>query len=289
MATIYSPEISFDLKSVGPQGPWGPPPGGTLIINGLKTRMTVKIPNIKWSRRHNVATITREKLSPGFTASAPGANLKPSVWSPAVRQRKMSPGQWLEANIGHWGVETGLHASLDASRHDDRCRLRNAKPLHLHSMFTRLANSIAANGSRAITSHNTSPPPTFAAPWPPNTAAPPSHWSSTPNRISHLPIPNAALVHKRCITAGYGNEALTPAEQNSIENENGYMSYGPLAARSRNAVIMMFCWHGKGIHRNNAETGYHVGTIPRILNQTLLNVTDSVASWDHSKYIPDFT
>ena len=37
---------------------------------------------------------------------------------------ELSPAQWLQANIGHWGIETGLHARLDASRHDDRCRLR---------------------------------------------------------------------------------------------------------------------------------------------------------------------
>lgn len=55
---------------------------------------------------------------------------------------ELSPEQWLEANIDHWGIETGLHARLDASRHDDRCRLRNAKPLRLHSMFTRVANSL---------------------------------------------------------------------------------------------------------------------------------------------------
>lgn len=55
---------------------------------------------------------------------------------------EMSPDQWLAATVDHWGVETGLHARLDASRHDDRCRLRNAKPLRLHSIFTRVANSI---------------------------------------------------------------------------------------------------------------------------------------------------
>lgn len=55
---------------------------------------------------------------------------------------ELSPGQWLEANINHWGIETGLHARLDASRHDDRCRLRKAKPLRLHAMFSRVANSI---------------------------------------------------------------------------------------------------------------------------------------------------
>jgi hypothetical protein len=34
---------------------------------------------------------------------------------------ELSPEQWLDANIDHWGIETGLHARLDASRHDDRC------------------------------------------------------------------------------------------------------------------------------------------------------------------------
>lgn len=55
---------------------------------------------------------------------------------------ELPPEQLLEANINHWGVETGLHARLDASRHDDRCRLRNARPLRLHAMFTRIANSL---------------------------------------------------------------------------------------------------------------------------------------------------
>ena len=44
---------------------------------------------------------------------------------------ELSPAQWLEANITHWTIETGLHARLDASRHDDRCRLRLRRPLPL--------------------------------------------------------------------------------------------------------------------------------------------------------------
>lgn len=31
---------------------------------------------------------------------------------------------WLAANIAHRDIETGLHARLESSRHDDRCRLR---------------------------------------------------------------------------------------------------------------------------------------------------------------------
>lgn len=55
---------------------------------------------------------------------------------------ELSPAQWLEANIQHWGIETGLHARLDASRHDDRCRLRRRKAVRIHGMFNRWANSL---------------------------------------------------------------------------------------------------------------------------------------------------
>ncbi len=54
----------------------------------------------------------------------------------------LSPAQWLQANIGHWGIETGLHARLDASRHDDCCRLRRRKAVRVHGMFNRWANSL---------------------------------------------------------------------------------------------------------------------------------------------------
>jgi hypothetical protein len=57
-------------------------------------------------------------------------------------KRELSPAQWLEANINHWSIETGLHARLDASRHDDRCRLRRRPALWFHSMFNRWANSL---------------------------------------------------------------------------------------------------------------------------------------------------
>ena len=60
-------------------------------------------------------------------------------------RRELSPEQWLEENINHWGIETGLHQRLDASRHDDTCRLRNRKPLHLHAIFARIANSLCCH------------------------------------------------------------------------------------------------------------------------------------------------
>lgn len=59
----------------------------------------------------------------------------------------LSPAQWLDANINHWGIETGLHARLDASRHDDRCRLRRPKAVWIHGMFNRWANSLLMHWS----------------------------------------------------------------------------------------------------------------------------------------------
>jgi len=59
--------------------------------------------------------------------------------------RELSAEQWLEKNIAHWGIETGLHGRLDQSRHDDSCRLRNRKPLHLHAIFSRVANSLCCH------------------------------------------------------------------------------------------------------------------------------------------------
>jgi hypothetical protein len=56
--------------------------------------------------------------------------------------RELSPSQWLSANIQHWTIETGLHARLDASRHDDPCRLRRRRVVNIHSMFNRWANSL---------------------------------------------------------------------------------------------------------------------------------------------------
>lgn len=68
--------------------------------------------------------------------------------------RELSPAQWLESNIQHWGIETGLHARLDVSRHDDRCRLRQRKAVHIHGMFNRWANSLFMHW-RSRPSHTT--------------------------------------------------------------------------------------------------------------------------------------
>ena len=48
----------------------------------------------------------------------------------------------LQANIAHWTIETGLHARLDASRHNDTCHLRCPNAVWLQAMFTRWAKSL---------------------------------------------------------------------------------------------------------------------------------------------------
>jgi hypothetical protein len=58
---------------------------------------------------------------------------------------ELSSAQWLELNVAHWGIETGLHARLDATRQDDRCRLRRTNAVHLHGIFNRWANSLFAH------------------------------------------------------------------------------------------------------------------------------------------------
>jgi len=55
---------------------------------------------------------------------------------------ELTPAQWMDVNIAHWAIETGLHARLDASRQDDRCRLRRSNAVRIHGMFNRWADSL---------------------------------------------------------------------------------------------------------------------------------------------------
>ncbi len=86
-------------------------------------------------------------------------------------------------------------------------------------------------------------------------------------------------------TCGYGNEAKTLAEGNTVENENGYMSYAPIAARALEADLMMFCWSGRGLFRNRQLNDDQATTIPKIFNQTL--PMSGTPEWDHSRFVPD--
>jgi hypothetical protein len=65
---------------------------------------------------------------------------------------QLDPAAWLQANIDHWGIENGVHARLDASRHDDTCRLRQPNAVWLQAMFTRWANSMFMHWKQASAS-----------------------------------------------------------------------------------------------------------------------------------------
>jgi len=93
------------------------------------------------------------------------------------------------------------------------------------------------------------------------------------------------LVVGDSITCGYGNEARTLAEGNTLENENGYMSYAAIAARMLDADLMMFCWSGRGMYRNYQAENYYEGTIPKIFDRTL--PSSAQPEWNHSRFVPD--
>ena len=93
------------------------------------------------------------------------------------------------------------------------------------------------------------------------------------------------LVVGDSITCGYGNEAASLEEGNTLENENGYMSYAAIAARNLNADIMMVCWSGRGMIRNYGAQGDTLETLPELFNRIL--PTQKMPEWNHSRFVPD--
>lgn len=93
------------------------------------------------------------------------------------------------------------------------------------------------------------------------------------------------LVIGDSITCGYANEASGPKEGNTVENENGYLSYAPVAARELNADLMMICWSGRGLYRNRNTGDDKSGVLPLLFEQTLPKSAEPV--WDHSRFVPD--
>jgi len=93
------------------------------------------------------------------------------------------------------------------------------------------------------------------------------------------------LVLGDSITCGYGNEAADPNEGNTVENENGYMSYALIAARELDADAMLVCWSGKGMYRNRSRSNDQHETLTELFERTL--PLDSKERWDHQRFIPD--
>ncbi len=93
------------------------------------------------------------------------------------------------------------------------------------------------------------------------------------------------LVIGDSITCGYANEAVSVKEGNTVENENGYMAYAPIAARELNADLMMVCWSGRGMYRNRQKNNDTAEPIPVLFDRTLPESKNP--QWDHSRFIPD--
>ena len=87
------------------------------------------------------------------------------------------------------------------------------------------------------------------------------------------------------ITCGYGNEAATLQEGNTVENENGYMSYAAITARRFDADIVMTCWSGKGMSRNGPGNTDHSTTIPKLFDYILPKQKKEI--YQHKNFIPD--
>lgn len=93
------------------------------------------------------------------------------------------------------------------------------------------------------------------------------------------------LVIGDSITCAYGNEAKNPKEGNTVENQNGYMSYAAIAARELNAQLMMVCWSGRGMYRNRQIGNDTADTMPKMFTR-ILPFQDR-PEWDSSRFIPD--
>lgn len=72
-----------------------------------------------------------------------GKHKPETVWVLTSREHgQMNAEQWLQAQRDYWGIEAGLHQSLDASANEDRCRVRTRSAVWLLGMFRRLSISV---------------------------------------------------------------------------------------------------------------------------------------------------
>ena len=79
------------------------------------------------------------------------------------------------------------------------------------------------------------------------------------------------------ISCGYGNEGKNEQEHFEPSTENGYATYGAIAARELGADYICIAWSGKKMWPDN--------TIPALYDLTLPD--DSKSQWDFSKWTPD--
>ncbi|MET0866273.1 MAG: SGNH/GDSL hydrolase family protein [Nakamurella sp.] len=87
------------------------------------------------------------------------------------------------------------------------------------------------------------------------------------------------------ISAAYGNEGEPGCTGYRVNQQNHWMSYGGLAARSKNATLVTTAWSGKGIYRNYDGTTAVTGeTLPELYSRTLPG--DERSTWSFTSEIP---
>jgi lysophospholipase L1-like esterase len=87
------------------------------------------------------------------------------------------------------------------------------------------------------------------------------------------------------ISCGYGNEGASSACSGSQTNENNYLAYGSVAARSLGADVFTEAWSGIGIYRNYNEVGPSTDVMPTRYDYIIPTET-TLGKWDFAKYQP---
>lgn len=83
------------------------------------------------------------------------------------------------------------------------------------------------------------------------------------------------------ITCAYGNEGTDKSQPFTPKNENSYLSYAAITARSLNASANIIAWSGIGITMNYGGAGG-----PLIQDRYPLTLPNSGVTWDFKNYIP---
>ena len=115
----------------------GPPETSTIVVHGLDAE-TAGFPFVAQGARPRRELVGLQPETVELITSRPLTALPQAPW--------------FEATIQHWGIETGLHARLDASRHDDRC---------LHPLGQQPVHPLAPATAQRAPRHHHRPPGPF--------------------------------------------------------------------------------------------------------------------------------
>ncbi len=89
------------------------------------------------------------------------------------------------------------------------------------------------------------------------------------------------------ISAGYGLDGQYPCTA-SQDNQNHYLTYGAVAARTLAAELHTTAWSGIGMYRNYGEDGPSAGAMPAVYDRILASSASSASNaWNFASWQPD--